>query len=154
MRKGPVILIALLVVIALSDIRPSAVDARFGNHDSGLRLPRRVNLIPEFQNLGLSPRAQGKRDTCSLFAITAIAEFEYDKNTPAPPIHFSEEFLIWAVNRFRKAPSDQAKFDEAVRGLNAFGITSEEMMPYARTHDPGRKPSFGAIQDARTLSGR
>jgi len=154
MRKGPVILIALLVVIALSDIRPSAVDARFGNHDSGLRLPRRINLIPEFQNLGLSPRAQGKRDTCSLFAITAIAEFEHDKNTPASPMHFSEEFLIWAVNRTRRVPRDQAKFDEAVRGLNAFGITSEEMMPYASTHDPGRKPSHAAIKDARSLSGR
>jgi hypothetical protein len=39
-------------------------------------------------------------------------------------------------------------------GLNAVGITSEEMMPYGSTHDPGRKPSLAAIKDARRRSGR
>jgi len=38
--------------------------------------------------------------------------------------------------------------------LNAFGITSDEMMPYASTHDPGTKPSLAAIKDARIRSGR
>ncbi|MGO9571956.1 MAG: C1 family peptidase [Desulfomonilaceae bacterium] len=154
MKKGLVSLIAVLFIIALSAMSTSAVDGRSGNYNSGLRLPNRISLIPEFQNLGLSPRAQGKRDTCSLFAITALAEFEYAKNNPAPPSPFSEEFLIWAVNRTRRVTKDQAKFDEAVRGLKAFGITSEEMMPYASTPDPGRKPSLAAIKDARSRSGR
>jgi hypothetical protein len=38
-------------------------------------LPRKVSLIAEFQKLGLPPRIQGERDTCSLFAITALAEY-------------------------------------------------------------------------------
>ena len=154
MKKGLVILIAVLFIIAFSAMSTSAVDVRYGNHNSGLGLPNRTSLIPEFQNLGLSPRAQGKRDTCSLFAITALAEFEYAKNNPAPPMPFSEEFLSWAVNRTRRVNKDQAKFDEAVRGLNTFGITSEEMMPYASTHDPGRKPSLAAIKDPRSRNGR
>ncbi len=154
MKRELVILTAVLSVTAFSAMSTSAVDERSGNYNSGLRLPNRTSLIAEFQNLGLSPRAQGKRDTCSLFAITALAEFEYAKNNPAPPMPFSEEFLIWAVNRTRRTNKDQAKFDEAVRGLNAFGITSEEIMPYASTHDPGRKPSLAAIKDARSRSGR
>jgi len=154
MKKELVVLTAVLSVTAFSAMSTSAADERSGNYNSGLRLPNRISLIPEFQNLGLSPRAQGKRDTCSLFAITALAEFEYAKNNPAPPTPFSEEFLIWAVNRTRRVTKDRAKFDEAVRGLNAFGISSEEMMPYASTHDPGRKPSSAAIKDARSRKGR
>ena len=154
MKNGLVILIAVLLIIAFSAMSTNAADARSGNYNSGLRLPNKISLIPEFQNLGFSPRAQGRRDACSLFAITALAEFEYAKNNPAPPKPFSEEFLIWAVNRTRRANRDQAKFDEAVRGLNAFGITSEEMMPYASTHDPRRKPSLAAIKDARSRSKR
>src|SRR5271157_4639934 len=154
MKKELVVLTAVLSVTAFSAMSTSAADERSGNYNSGLRLPNRISLIPEFQNLGLSPRAQGKRDTCSLFAITALAEFEYAKNNPAPPTPFSEEFLIWAVNRTRRVTKDRAKFDEAVRGLNAFGISSEEMMPYASTHDPGRKPSLAAIKDARSRKGR
>jgi hypothetical protein len=154
MKKELVILTAVFSATAFFAISTSAVDERSGNYNSGLRLPNRISLIPEFQNLGLSPRAQGKRDTCSLFAITALAEVEYAKNNPAPPMPFSEEFLIWAVNRTRRVTKDQAKFDEAVRGLNAFGITSEEMMPYASTHDPRRKPSLVAIKDARSRSRR
>ncbi len=154
MKKELVILTAVLCVTAFSAMSTSAVDERSGNYNSGLRLPNRISLIPEFQNLGLPPKAQGKRDTCSLFAITGLAEFEYAKNNPAPPMPFSEEFLIWAVNRTRRTSRDQAKFNEAVRGLNAFGITSEEMMPYASAYDPGRKPSLAAIKDARSRSGR
>ena len=86
MKKGLVLLIAALFIVAFSAMRTSAVDARSRNHNSGLRLPNIISLIPEFQNLGLLPRAQGKRDTCSLFAITALAEFEYAKNNPAPPM--------------------------------------------------------------------
>jgi Papain family cysteine protease len=153
MKKELVILTAVFSATAFFAISTSAVDERSGNYNSGLRLPNRISLIPEFQNLGLSPRAQGRRDTCSLFAIAALAEFEYAKNNPASPMPFSEEFLIWAVNRTRRVTKDQAKFDEAVRGLNAFGISSEEMMPYASTHDPGRKPSLAAIKDARSRNG-
>src|SRR5208283_2538490 len=107
MKKELVILTAVFSVTAFFAISTSAVDERSANYNSGLRLPNRISLIPEFQNLGLSPRAQGKRDTCSLFAITALAEFEYSKNNPAPPMPFSEEFLIWDVNRTRRSSKDQ-----------------------------------------------
>jgi hypothetical protein len=39
-------------------------------------LPVKIDLVPEFRKLGLTPLAQGERDVCSLFAITALAEFE------------------------------------------------------------------------------
>jgi hypothetical protein len=117
-------------------------------------VPGKVDLVPEFQRLGLAPRAQGGRDTCSLFAITALADFECARNTPPPHVRFSEEFLIWAANEATGRTGDQAMFYEAVHGLNALGICAEELMPYEKTGDAARKPSAEALADAAGRSAR
>ncbi len=117
-------------------------------------LPAKVNLGPEFQKLHLSPRAEGRRDTCSLFALTAVANFEYAKNAPPPHKRLSEEFLIWAANEATGREGDQAMFYEAVHGLNALGICTEDLMPYANVSDAGRKPSAAALADAKQRSER
>lgn len=117
-------------------------------------LPAKVNLGPEFQKLHLSPRAQGRRDTCSLFALTAVANFEYAKNARPPHKRLSEEFLIWAANEATGREGDQAMFCEAVHGLNALGICTEVLMPYANASDAGRKPSTAALADAKERSAR
>ena len=61
--------------------------------------PAGVDLVPEFRKLGLTPLAQGDRDVCSLFAITALAEFESGRHRSKPSGRLSEEFLIWAANK-------------------------------------------------------
>ena len=38
--------------------------------------PSTVDLGPEFRKFGLTPLQQGDRADCSLFAMTALAEFE------------------------------------------------------------------------------
>ena len=111
-------------------------------------LPGKADLVPEFRTLGLLPRSQGGRDTCSLFAITALAGFECAKNTPPPHVRLSEEFLIWAANEATGRHGDQAMFYEAVHGLNAFGICSDELMRYENAGDAARKPSAAALADA------
>jgi len=117
-------------------------------------LPDRVTLIPDFEKFGLTPRAQGNRDTCSLFAITALAEFECARSTRPPHVRLAEEFLIWAAKAATAHKQDQAMFYEAVHGLNTYGICSTEQMPYAKTTDANRKPSAAALADGKERSGR
>jgi hypothetical protein len=111
-------------------------------------LPNRADLATEFQKLELVPRAQGERDVCSLFAITAIAEFEWARNGQQPRQQFSEEFLIWAGNEAFGLKGDQAMFYKAVHGLNCFGICSNELMPYEAKPTAKRSPSAKALADA------
>ena len=111
-------------------------------------LPGSVDLVPEFQKLGLAPRVQGGRDTCSLFAVTALADFEFARHAGPPHVRLSEEFLIWAAHEAVGHKGDQAMFYEAVQGLNAFGICSAGLMPYENAPDAARKPSAAALADA------
>jgi hypothetical protein len=120
------------------------------------RLPAKVDLVPDFEQLGFSPRRQGARDDCSLFAVTALAEFECarDANAAAPRAGLSPEFLIWAAHEACGHKGDQAMFYEAVGGLNALGICSDEWMLYEQTADPQRKPSAKAMADAASRRAR
>ncbi len=117
-------------------------------------LPSKFDLRPEFLKLGIQVRAQGERDTCSLFAITALADFEYSRLDLSVSKRLSEEFLIWAANEATGLTGDQAMFDEALHGLNRLGICSEELMRYEQTSDGSRTPSDQAIADAKERSTR
>ena len=118
------------------------------------RLPPRVNLGPEFAKRAITPRTQGKRNTCSLFAITALAEYECSRDDQRTRMQLSEEYLIWAANEATGLLGDQAMFYEAVHGLNTFGICASSLMPYQRTSAADRTPSKRASTNARKLSGR
>ena len=121
---------------------------------TGPSLPRKADLGPEFRSLGLTPRSQGGRDTCSLFAVTALAELESARATPGRHKRLSEEFLIWAANEATGRGGDQAMFYEAVHGLNVLGICAGELMPYSGRRGAKRKPSAAALADARGRAGR
>jgi hypothetical protein len=116
-------------------------------------LPNTVDLAPEFQKFGLTPLEQGARGDCSLFAITALVEFELAKSTPNDVNRLSEEFLVWAAHAASATTlNDQAMFFEAVHGLNADGICTSKLMPYAKNRDPKRKPTREALTDAKARS--
>lgn len=115
-------------------------------------LPAKADLEPAYTKFGLVLRDQGKRNTCSLFAITATAEFEYNRTNPKEPKILSEEFLVWAANEATGLRGDQAMFTEAVHGLNALGICPADLAPYQATR--ATPPSDPAIVNARTLSDR
>jgi serine/threonine protein kinase/WD40 repeat protein len=117
-------------------------------------LPTKINLAPQFASLGIPPRAQGDRDTCSVFATTAIADFEYARANPRIRKRLSEEFLIWAANEASGLTGDQAMFYKAVHGLNTLGICTAELMPYQTTSDSKRRPSKKALADAKGRSER
>jgi hypothetical protein len=114
--------------------------------------PSTVDLGPDFQKFGLTP-LQGARADCSLFAITALVELEVAKSAPDGVKRLSEEFLIWAAHTASATKADdQAMFYEATHGLNAYGICTSKLMPYANARDPKRKPSNDALVDARSRS--
>lgn len=119
-----------------------------------MHLPLKLDLGPEFIKLGIQVRAQGERDTCSLFAITALVDFECSRSGLHANPRLSEEFLIWAANEATGLTGDQAMFSEAVCGLNRFGLCAEGLMRYERAGDAARKPSEQAIADAKQRSAR
>jgi hypothetical protein len=117
-------------------------------------VPGKIDLGEEFRRFGLTPREQGERGVCSLFAVTALAEFELARAGPPPPRRLSEEFLIWAANAASGLSGDQAMFYKAVHGLNSLGVCSDQLMPYADKAVGARKPSAAALADARRRAGR
>ena len=117
-------------------------------------LPAHVDLSEEFEKLSLPPRAQGKRDVCSLFAVTGMANFEFARHQPLDHAPLSEEFLIWAAEQAAGKSREQAMFYEALAGLNRYGICNEKLMPYVPAAHPHEKPSAQAIHDAHRLAER
>jgi len=116
-------------------------------------LPAGVDLVPEFGKLGLTPLAQGNRGDCSLFAITALAEFESGRRQSKPTVRLSEEFLIWASHQATGHSGDQAMFYEAFHGLETLGICEAGLMPYSPAVNSRHKPSAKALEDARGRAG-
>jgi len=111
-------------------------------------LPAEVDLQPQFDRCGLAVKNQGGRPTCSLFAVTGLAEFEWGTAQPAAATRFSEEFLAWGANDATGTAGDQAMFHEATQALQRYGMCREDDMPY----DAGSSslPSEAARRDARS----
>jgi len=117
--------------------------------------PSTVDLGPDFQKFGLTPLQQGDRGDCSLFAMTALVEFELAKSAPDEVKRLSEEFLIWAAHAASATKADdQAMFYQAAHGLNVYGICTSKLMPYGNFRDPKRKPSKEALVDAKARGER
>lgn len=114
-------------------------------------LPPRADLATEFTRLGILPQSQGKRDTCSLFAIAGVADFESARRS-ASNERMSVEFLTWAANAATGRRGDQAMFYEAVHGLNTLGICSAQLMPYESASDENRQPTEQSLAEAKLLS--
>ncbi len=109
-----------------------------------------VDLRPAFHRLGLLPKNQGHRDTCSLFAITALAEFELSLVNPSNASPLSPEYLVWAANEATGLDRDSAMFYEALCGLRKFGLCMDRLYPYSLEPGPVASPSREAIKDGKT----
>lgn len=111
-----------------------------------------VDLRPEFEKLHLSPRSQGARPTCSVFAVTQALEFAIAKPQTATA-RLSPEFLIWAANQVRPEKRDGGFFFELWDGFAKHGIATESAMPYQNTFLPDAAPDKNAAPEAaKTLA--
>jgi hypothetical protein len=146
------ITLAILTICVFADQAPAQVSKKIEPILAGPK--RKIDLTPEFQRFGLTALQQGDRGDCSLFALTALVEFELAKNSQTPLPRLSEEYLIWAAHAGTRQPGDQAMFYEAVHGLNSLGICTEALMPYEIKRDPGHSPSPKARVNAKERSER
>ncbi len=106
-----------------------------------------VDLRPEFEKLHLSPRPQGARPTCSVFAVTQALEFTIAKSQAATS-RLSPEYLIWAANQVRPGKRDGGFFSELWDGFAKHGIATESSMPYQNAFNPDALPDKTASAEA------
>jgi hypothetical protein len=114
---------------------------------SAAEFPNLVDLRPVFKQMGFGARRQGERPTCSVFTVAGALEFAAAKQEGHCP-RLSVEFLNWAANRVRGGEADGGFFSDLWKGFSAYGICSEEAMPYQPRFENGRHPSESALADA------
>jgi hypothetical protein len=108
-----------------------------------------VDLRPAFQRWELSPRRQGARGTCSVFALTGALEYAL-ATRQQHGTRLSVEFLNWAAHKAVKRVQDGGFFSELWKGYQAYGICPEADLPYQTHFDSAFQPSMPVMQQART----
>lgn len=111
-----------------------------------------VDLRPQFEELGLGPKSQSPRGTCSVFAVCGAYEYEWARAT-GEPTRLSEEYLNWARHRVVPAGSDGGCFHQIIPGLQRYGVCAEGLMPYQRDWAPELPPTAEALADGAPRRG-
>ncbi|WP_309384550.1 C1 family peptidase [Cerasicoccus frondis] len=97
-----------------------------------------VDLRPQLRELGLFSKSQGRRPSCSVFAIVGALEFQASQE--GQPVQFSEDYAIWATRQYladtpkRRAESygdNDAGFAliDVINALAKYGLVHREDMP-------------------------
>lgn len=76
----------------------SRLEALFSAYAEAPELRPRQTLQPEFIRLGLYAKNQGRRPSCSIFAVVSALEFQNALLTGGVET-LSEEYLVWATRR-------------------------------------------------------
>lgn len=113
-------------------------------------LPATVDLRPRLTSMGLPPRPQGARGTCSIFTTCEAIEFANAQRT-GKPVRLSPEFVNWAASQAAGRPSDGNFFHNALAGFEKYGVCAEPQMPYHKAYDTKRAPSAQATSEAATI---
>lgn len=150
--------------------RPAAVAIRQMDQllqKFGTRAPlqREVTLRPRIEELNLRTKNQGRRPSCSVFAIVGALELQ-QAMLSGEAKRFSEEYLNWATDRTiqrtdRLAASDEANtgmdkgysLTEVGAALRAYGIPYEDSMRYLYGTAAKDRPEPGSdiIAEARQV---
>jgi hypothetical protein len=94
-----------------------------------------VDLRPEIENFGIAVRDQGGRNTCSVFAVTFLHEYMWNKYSQkmggnSSGLDLSEEYLNYVSNAVMNEWNDGGFFDELDAGYHNWGIIGETNVPY------------------------
>ena len=109
-----------------------------------------ADLRPAFKKWGLTPRVQGKRNTCSVFTVAGALEYAVASKTNRTP-RLSVEFLNWASNQATRDTHDGSFFSDLWRGFTVYGACPEQDMPYQDKFDPNHAPSEEAKDHAKQM---
>jgi hypothetical protein len=115
---------------------------------ASITLPASVDLRPKFEAWNLTNRVQGKRGTCSVFAVTGALEFAA-ANSRGHGERFSVEFLNWSGNQIIGRPKDGGFFSDLWRGYATYGICSEKSFPYRAEFDNSLAPPAEVVTEAK-----
>lgn len=112
-------------------------------------LPARVDLRPQMKEWGLTPRHQGRRNTCSVFTTAAVLEFAASKHFNEGQ-RFSVEYLNWACNQvINNHTQDRGQFfGDLLKAFDEHGICLEKDLAYSRRFDDSVEPSADVIKSA------
>ena len=111
-------------------------------------LPEQVDLRPQFAKWKRPPRAQGARNTCSVFVTVGAFEFALSqRHDRAMPL--SVEYSNWACNRvIRNSTVDRGQFfHDLLKGYEKHGLCGNELMTYEEKF-PNTSPTEAAKRDA------
>ncbi|WP_221392678.1 C1 family peptidase [Dyadobacter sp. NIV53] len=100
-----------------------------------------VDLRPTIIDMGLVPKSQGYRGTCSVFASTFLLEYMTCKEKNRSNLDYSEEYLNAVTNTAIGYEEDGDFFSSITKGYGEYGIVDEVSFPYQSSFDPKHKPS-------------
>lgn len=96
-----------------------------------------VDLRPIIKTNALQVKDQGSRNTCSVFAITFLHEYEFaTKKGFGMGADFSEEYLNYVKNLVNGSQTDGGFFDLIDNGYQAWGCYMLQLVPNKATYDP------------------
>ncbi len=107
-------------------------------------VPPAIDLRPQFEAFGLSPRAQGARPTCSIFATVAAFEFAVAKARGRGE-RLSVDYCNWAANAATGRGDDGDFFTSALQGFQTFGLCRDDLLPYGAQFDAAAVPTPAAL---------
>ncbi len=125
-----------------------------------------VDLRGKFFNYGLYPKDQGRRPSCSVFAVVSALEFQ-NAVLLGQAEKFSEEYLIWATRKVlgRQPPAATTLNDEneeadegfslseVVTALRTYGVPRQVDMPntFGSSMSDIAEPDAKLIAQARSV---
>lgn len=133
-------------------------------------LRKDVDLRSRFFEYGLYPKDQGRRPSCSVFAVVSALEFQ-NAALVGQPEKFSEEYLIWATRRVlgQTRPADVAQttagedpvtaqdagfsLAEVVTALRTYGVPRQSDMPntFGSSMRDIAEPDRRLVEQARSV---
>ena len=145
---NPISTVAITALCLLADGGARA-QTPINNPGTSTNTMTNLDLRPVLREMGLVPRRQGNRPTCSVFTVTAAVEFALAKRVGHTP-RMSVEFLNWAACQACGRTKDGGFFSDLWRGFEKSGICAEEAMPYQASFNPAVRPSSEALTEAKT----
>lgn len=135
--------IPLLLLLSASFVMPQVSS---GSKDQ--LLPEKVDLRPQFALWKMPPRAQGARNTCSVFVTVGAFEFALSKRQDRG-VPLSVEYSNWACNQvIRNSTADRGQFfHHLLKGYEKYGLCRDELMPYQEKFQ-NTSPTEAAKRDA------
>lgn len=130
-----------------------------------------IDLRPQFRDLALGIKDQGRRPSCSVFAVVSALEYQ-NAVVSGTAEKLSEEYLVWATRRttqraahvptadtVREDAENPAKDDEdegfslpeVVAALRAYGIPPQSSMPntFGTKMEDIPEPPANVVTEAR-----